>query len=248
MPLFRRVVCFAVLSTAASFAARPLETDDAGIVDVGSIEIELGAAFESDPAAEAWQTGFGIKTGVLPGVDIGLGYGWQWVDDNGLTESGCTDLEIGTKWNFLSETNLLPAISLTAAVKLPTADEEKGLGSGETDWDVTFVFSKTLSERLTGHLNAGYGFIKSPEAEDLGDVLHGAAALEVQLLEAWWLTGEVLAEREREDGADTEWMGNLGLRWTVSENLALDAAAGSALGGGESPDLFATAGLTWLID
>jgi hypothetical protein len=43
-------------------------------------------------------------------------------------------------------------------------------------------------------------------------------------------------------------MGNIGTRWVLSDNLAMDAAVGTALSGGDAPDLFATAGLTWLID
>lgn len=232
----------------SAFAARPLETDDAGTVDPGAIELELGAAFESDPAADAWETPIGIKTGIISGLDAGLGVGWQRLDDAGLTESGITDLELGAKWNFLSETNALPAVSLTAAVNLPTADEDKGLGSGETDWDVTIVLSKTLADRLTAHLNIGYCFIGSPETEPADDVTHGSAAVEVQIAESWWLTGEMLAEKERSDAADTALLGNAGTRWVVSDNLALDAAVGTALNGGETPDVFATVGLTWLID
>lgn len=248
MRFSRWFLLFVMLAAGRSFAARPLETDDAGTVDPGSFEIELGAAFESDPSTEAWETGFGIKSGIVPGVDLGLGFGWQWLDDAGVTESGVTDLEIGAKWNFLSETNRLPSMSVTAAVKLPTADEDKGLGSGETDWDLTVVLSKALSGRLTGHLNAGYGFIKSPATADLGDVLHGSAALEFKLSEAFCITGEVLAEREREDGAKTELMGNLGMRWVVSDALAFDTACGTSLNGGDAPDFYATVGRTWRID
>lgn len=248
MQISRWFLFFTVLAAGSSFAARPLETDDAGTVDPGSFEIELGAAFESDPSTEAWETGFGIKSGILAGVDLGLGFGWQWLDDAGVTESGVTDLEIGAKWNFLSETNRIPSMSVTAAVKLPTADDDKGLGSGETDWDLTVVLSKALSDRLTGHLNAGYGFIKSPATADVGDVLHGSAALEFQLSDALCITGEVLAEKEREDGSNTHWIGNLGARWTIADNLALDAAAGTSLAGSDAADVFSTVGLTWLID
>lgn len=240
-------VFLACLAAGSAFAARPLETDDAGTVDPGFVEVELGAAFESDPSAEAWETAIGIKTGVIPGLDVGLGFGWQRLREGGVTETGVTDLELGAKWNFLSETNGFPAMSITAAVKLPTADENKGLGSGETDWDVTFVLSKALTERCCAHMNAGYGFIGSPDGEDVGDVLHGSAALEFQVSEAFCVVCEILAERERENGAQTELIGNAGMRWVISDALAFDTAAGTSLKGGDAPDVYATAGLTWLF-
>jgi len=171
MQMPSRFIVLLFLIAGSSFAARPLETDDAGTVDPGSVEVELGVAFQSDSSAELLETPIGIKTGVFPWLDVGLGFGWQRLHEAGVTESGITDLEMGAKWNFLCETNGLPAMSLTAGVKLPTADKGKGLGSGETDWDVTVVLSKALTERLTGHLNAGYGFIGCPTGEDVGDVL-----------------------------------------------------------------------------
>lgn len=247
MKFSKWVLLFTVLFTGSSYAARPLETDDAGTVDPGFVEVELGTAFQSDSFAELLETPIGIKTGVVPGLDVGLSFGWQRLHEGGVAESGITDLELGAKWNFLTETNGIPAMSLTAAVKLPTADDDRGLGSGETDWDVTVVLSKTLTDWLTGHLNAGYGFIGCPTGEDVGDVVHGSAALEVQVSECGWITAEVLAEREHEDGADTILLGNAGTRWALSDHLALDAAVGSALNGGEAPDIFATVGLTWLF-
>jgi len=231
----------------STFAARPLETADAGTVDPGCVEVELGAAFSSDSAEEAWETGFGIKTGLLPGLDVGLGFGWQRVSAGGRSDSGVTDTEIGVKWNVLSETNGRPAFSITVAVKLPTADDDKGLGSGKTDWDICFVVSKELSDSLTGHLNAGYTWVGTPSGVDVGDVIHGSAALELALSDSFCLTGEVLAEREREDGEDTLLAGLTGLRWAVSDALALDAAVGTALNGGDTPDLLATVGLTWIF-
>ena len=247
MKFVTQFVFLACLVTGSSFAARPLETDDAGTVDPGFVEVELGAAFESAPSADAWETPIGIKTGVVPGLDVGLGFGWQRLHEAGVTESGITDLEMGAKWNFLCETNGMPAMALTGAVKLPTADKGKGLGSGETDWDVTVVLSKTLTDRLTGHLNAGYGVIGCPTGEDVGDVLHGSVALELQVCESCWLTGEILAEREHEGGKNTELMGNLGVRWIVSDDLAFDTAFGTSLNGGDTPDFSATFGLTWLF-
>lgn len=242
-----RFVFFIFLIAGSLFAARPLETDDAGTVDRGSVELELGVAFQSDSTTELLETPIGIKTGVVPGLDIGLGFGWQRLHEAGVTEAGLTDLEVGAKWNFLCETNGIPAMALTGAVKLPTADKGKGLGSGEADWDVTVVLSKTLTDRLTGHLNAGYGFIGCPTGEDVGDVLHGSAALELQVCESCWLTGEILAEREHNGGSDNELMGNLGLRWIVSDDFAFDTACGTSLNGGDTPDFALTFGLTWLF-
>ncbi len=236
------------LAAGRSFAARPLETDDAGTVDPGSVEVELSADYQDDPGTQAWGLPVCIKTGIVPGLDVGLGSGWQWLDEAGLTESGMTDLELGSKWNFLMETNALPSLSLTAAVKLPTADDDRGLGSGEADWDVTGVLSKSLNDRFAVHLNAGYTWVGIADSEDGGDVLHGSTAMEFQLTDSFCAVSEVLAEKELEDDADTMVFGNVGVCWAVSENLVIDAAVGTGLSGEDSTDFRATVGLTWLFN
>lgn len=247
MKFSRWFLFFIVLYAGSLFAARPLETDDAGTVDPGFVEVELSTAYQDDPGSEAWEIPVGIKTGIFPGLDVGLGFGWQRVTEAGNTESGITDLELGAKWNFLSETNALPSLSLTAAVKLPTADDDRDLGSGETDWDVTGVLSKSLNDWFAVHLNAGYTWVGIPTGEDGGDVLHGSAAMEFQLTDSFCAVGEVLAEKELEDDADTLVFGNVGVCWAVSDDLVFDAAVGTGLSGDDTPDFRATVGLTWLF-
>jgi len=247
------VLCLGVLVETA-IAGRPLTIDDADPVDPGLFELEGGVGYHKDSGCKHWDFPLGLTYGLFQGVEGGIGFGGQidkrseWLEDNRdrtrVRENGIGDLGLGVKWQFFGETAWCPRQALVPSVKFPTADEDKGLGSGETDYDLTWVASKSLSERLGAHVNAGYSWIGEPEGERMGDVVHGGLALDFQLLAALQWVGEVYAERELTGGEEPAVLGQIGLRWGVSDTLIVDCAAGARISG-EAPDFMATVGLTW---
>ncbi|MCZ7591282.1 MAG: transporter [Kiritimatiellae bacterium] len=233
-----------------AFAGRPLAIDDADPVDVGQFEFEAGAAYERDSGYKHWDMPFGLAYGVAPNVEAGVGFGGQFerrmeaLDDAGAEvsrrESSIGDLTLGAKWRFIDSCPLGARHALAASVKFPTADEDKGFGSGETDYDLSWIASRSLGESASAHLNVGYSWIGGPDE----DVFHYGVALDYQALDAVQWVGEVFAERETTGGADTVVQYNTGFRWTPVESLMIDIAGGSKLKG-DAPDFIATAGLTW---
>jgi len=247
--LKRAVAAFLVFTAGTGFAARPLAVDDAGVVDVGQFEFEIGAAFVHDSDCDALELPVGLTVGVLPNIAVGIGFGGQFEERSHIAgkdhESGLGDLVVGAKWAFFSETNGLPAQAFSFSVKFPTADDDKGLGSGKIDYDLTWIASKMLTETVGFHVNAGYTWVGEPDGEEVGDIVHYGAAVDVQLNEAVQWVGEVFAERELQGGAQTVVQYNTGFRWGASDALTLDVSAGSSLYGDDAPDFTATIGLTW---
>lgn len=253
----RRWLAWAGLAglAAAAQAGRPLAIDDADPVDPGLFEVEAGAAFFHDSVCDHWDAPFGLTYGVAENVEAGVGFGGQFEERSEVLgegrgmrhthENGVGDLTLGAKWRFLEERAWLPRQALVPSVKFPTAEEDDGLGSGETDYDLTWIASKALTERLGAHLNAGYSFIGEPSGEDLGDIVHYGVAIDYQLADPLQWVGEVFAEKELENGGGTAVQYNVGLRFALSEALTLDAAAGSRICGDGTPDFAATVGLTW---
>jgi hypothetical protein len=235
-----------------------LTVDDADPVEPGLFEAEAGVAYSRDPACRHWDMPLGLTYGALPDVEIGFGFGGQyetrdeWLEEKSqarhVHENGFGDLFLAAKWQFLKEGAWLPRQALVPSAKLPTADENEGLGSGEADYDLTWIASKALTERWGAHLNVGYTWIGDPEDENFGDVLHFGAATDYQALDAVQLVCEVFAEDELNVGGGTAVLTNAGLRWQVAEALVIDLAAGTRLCGDGTPDFTATAGLTWTFD
>lgn len=234
-------------------AGRPLALDDADPVDAGQFEFEAGVGYVRDTDCDHWDFPVGLAYGLIPGVEVGLEFGGQFVertevlDENGTektcAEHGLGDLVVGAKWQVIPSCPLGARHALVPSVKFPTADESKGLGSGEMDYDLTWVASRAFCEKMDVHLNMGYSWIGGPDE----DVVHYGVALDYRVLDTVQAAGEIFAEKETIGGAETVGQFNIGVRYRATEAWVLDLAAGSRIGS-KGPDFTATAGLTWSFD
>ena len=248
------LIAAVVLTASGVFAARPLIIDDADPLDFKKFKAEGGAWYEKDCGCKHWDFPFGVAAGVFPSLELGAGFGGQFEERTEIDEtigeectrsvSGIGDLIMVAKWQFLKEMPWLPRQAIVPAVKFPTSDKDKGLGSGKTDYDLTWIASKSLCAKMGAHINLGYSWIGESDDEDVGNILHYGLALDYRLFDALQWVGEVFAEKELMSGAATAIMFNTGLRLSPAEGLTFDIAAGSRLAG-DAPDLIATAGLTW---
>lgn len=91
------------------------------------------------------------------------------------TESGLGDI-VGsvTFYDIINNQRLGLAMDLTGKIKFGTADEDKGLGTGETDYTVQADFYKFV-DKLTLLGSVGYKFRGDPVDYDLDDVLIASA-------------------------------------------------------------------------
>lgn len=181
-------------------AGRPLTVDDADPVDAGQFEFEAGAAYEHDSDCKHWDMPFGLTCGLVPGVEVGVGFGGQFEertellaesgDEECVREHSVGDLVAGAKWQFLQSCPLGARHALAASVKFPTSDEGKSLGSGKTDYDLTWIASRSIGKKTAVHVNARYSWIGGPD----DDVLHYGLALDCQIM------GSVQFQRKRQVG------------------------------------------------
>ncbi|OGV63481.1 MAG: hypothetical protein A2283_05260 [Lentisphaerae bacterium RIFOXYA12_FULL_48_11] len=244
-----RVALFFILACICepAFGARPLTVNDTASLDWQQWQVEIGIGYRQDLGSEHFDFPFALTYGLVPGLEIGAGFGGQ-IDERAETENktireiGLGDLMLGTKLELVSEHGWLPAQALSPLVKIPTADAEKGLGSGEIDYDLTWIASKVIGKKANAHINVGYTWVGDPPSEDLRDIFHYGLAVDYQLVETLQLEGEVFAQK---DGA-TVWQYNVGLRWDTADDMMFDMALGSTFSG-EGPHFTATMGLTWVF-
>jgi hypothetical protein len=86
------------------------------------------------------------------------------------SESGLGDIILREETFFLrTGRGKTPALSLVLDVKLPTADEEKGLGTGERDWGAGLNYVQPLSIHWRLLVNATRRFMKDPDGINLQD-------------------------------------------------------------------------------
>jgi len=246
-------IFFVLFVSASAFAGRPLTIDDADPVDQGQFEFEIGETHVKYSDCRHWDYPVGLTYGLISDVEVGIGFGGQYetrsefLHESGVAniceESGIGDLALGAKWQFVKESESMPRQALVPSVKFPTADEENGLGSGEMDFDLTWIASFSFKDKMGAHFNAGYTWIGEPTGEDVGNILHYGLAADYQIFDTVQLVGEIFAERELRGESDHAVQYSAGFRWSPVDKLTLDIAGGSRLSG-EAPDFTVAAGLT----
>jgi len=248
---FKQWVAMGVVIVAGSaWAGRPLAIDDADPVEPGRFEVEAGVAYKQYPGCKHWDYPVGLAAGLAPGVEGSVGFGGQFeertetLEESGLTQCarthGLGDLTLGAKWQAIKECPLGARHALALSLKLPTADNEQDLGSGEPDNDITWIVSRSIADQAGVHFNVGYSWIGGPDA----DILHYGVAVDYQLVAMVQWVGEVFSEKELVGGENAITQYKTGLRWTPADGVTLDVAAGSKISG-EAPDFMGTVGLTW---
>jgi hypothetical protein len=84
------------------------------------------------------------------------------------TESGVGDVLAALSYVFYPSSPALPALELTGRIKLPTADEDEGLGTGETDYTLQADVSKSFGA-LSSFATLGYRVLGDSSDLDLDD-------------------------------------------------------------------------------
>jgi hypothetical protein len=86
-------------------------------------------------------------------------------------QTGFGDIKVGAKFKFLDDYFRHDGVGLAlkGVVKLPTADEAKGLGTGKAAFAADLILSKNLNRAADLHASVGYEGGGSPSDIDLGN-------------------------------------------------------------------------------
>ncbi len=97
------------------------------------------------------------------------------------TESGLGDVLVQEEVYFVEGSAVRPWISGIAYVKLPTADETKGLGTGQADYGPGAAIIQPLGRHLTLMADARYVFRGRPAGTDYRNTLWLSAGVQHRL-------------------------------------------------------------------
>ncbi|MEP7077142.1 MAG: transporter, partial [Acidobacteriota bacterium] len=96
---------------------------------------------------------FAVRRRILVELDTDSPYSLK--DTSRVTESGAGDTQLGIQGVLLTENKSRPGVALAYCIKVPTADEKKGLGTGRVDQSFIGLISKTAG-KTTVDFNAIY--------------------------------------------------------------------------------------------
>jgi hypothetical protein len=148
--------------------------EDAAIVPGGWIEGQL--IYTNLPRGDRTFAGPLIAFRMAPTLEAGLRFGWLDVDpDSGRGGSGFSDVDLYLKYRL--PRGGVHRLAFGALIKAPTADDEEGLGTGETDVEIFGAYRADLPA-VTLVLNAGARYNGDPPvAETENSILFGGGVL-----------------------------------------------------------------------
>jgi hypothetical protein len=236
-------------------AGRPLVTDDAYPVERGDVEVEAGIELETTTQSYSLAAPFSFGFGVTDWLELAIKPSVVYQDDQDASPrraAGVGDLVLGAKAR-LPFRPLDLDLALVPSLKIPTASESRGLGTGKVDGGAIFVVSKQFTETRELDFNVGYTTVGSVSDVNLQDQwffgLAGATSIPGLAEERFQVVAEVFGTTAEEEGGPGDIQGHLGVRYLVVESLILDAAIGRSFTANPPPvEFFATVGLTWTFD
>jgi len=151
-----------------------------------------------------WEQRFGSRNQ----IELGLPIMRADLGDPFGSESGTGDLSVGVKHTVRHSLEGGSILSIGGELVLPTGDEANGFGSGTTIFEPYVAFGKLLARDSFVQLQA---FAEFPADSALEDELAVRAAVgrtwarDGGFGRAWTPILEVLAARDLDSGADTQW-------------------------------------------
>jgi hypothetical protein len=230
---------------------RPLLVEEAEPAPPGVVEVEPEVAFadEADGARRLAAT-VRVAAGWTDRIDLRLAAGYLAVDpEGGGREGGPGDTEVGARILFREGGRAPgPSLALQTTLKLPTADADRGLGTGSLDVRLLGVASWRLRGGGRLDLNVGYTVVgrETLEGAPLRDPRFYGAAAGAPVGRGRLLAEVFVAEspfERRKSEANTA----LGLAWPLREGLEVGGALRRRLRSGAGPDWEVVAGaeLVW---
>ncbi len=227
-----------LILSAPAFAARPLNTDDAGTVDQGKFEIEAGVEVEKAKDIDETATGLAVqvKYGILDNLDAGIEIPYAASDPSGIG-----DATVKGKINFVEETESAPAISLGIDIKLANGDKDQGLGTGYVDYGINGILSKEFGPAVC-HANLGYTIVGVEEGTDSENTISYGIAVEFPVDDQLTVVGEIFGASVENASANPLDL-QIGGYWSINDTARVDGGLDFGLSDA-SPEYKATVGIT----
>jgi hypothetical protein len=108
-------------------------------------------------------------------------------------QTGFGDIRIGAKYNLLDDHRGDPlGLAVKASFKIPTADANKGLGTGKSSFDAHLVASKMLGSSADIHGSIGYEWNAEPDLVKIGNALKLGVGVNIPTCRIFQVQAELL--------------------------------------------------------
>lgn len=183
----------------------------------GWLELEAGVSLDE----HLFDSPLVLKIGATRSFELFAGLSPLINVSNGNSETGVGDVVLGGRLRFNDGAETTPSFAGQFSIKLPTADEDKGLGSGEVDYNFLFILTHSVGE-FALDVNTGLTFAGISNGRTDEQVL-GILTLSRAMHSNFSGFGEIFVNHSFEIDT-TVVVGAFGGSYTVNPRLILDAA------------------------
>lgn len=221
------------LSPAPVVPDRPDFTDGAQLVPRRVVQVESGQTWARDGATMRTQVGeVMLRTGLATHAELRVSLNsYAREDDGAHVVRGVEDPAIGVKVvapRAASPGPLVPTIAVVAGTSLPVG--ARAFRATHAIPEAALVAEWTIGDAMG--LATNVRWTRNEAASGLVDALAASASFGASLSDRVGAYAELYAERERRGGAPRRDVVNAGLSVLLSDDLQLDARAGTRLGSG----------------
>lgn len=204
----------------------------------GTLEVEFG--IDSDPG-ERLDTPTVLKYGAGPRTETFLGLSpLVRISEGSSDASGFGDLLLGIRHRFWEPAGGTTTRALQVAAKLPTANDDNGLGNGEVELFAAVIESHQLRE-IADTVYYELGVVADPDGDGTG-LRHALAIAASQPFDER-LSGFLELAGIFDPNAPDPLFATGGASYALAPSTVLDAAVAVGLNG-DAPDLRLLVGLT----
>ncbi len=115
--------------------------------------------------------------------------------------SGIGDAFVNLSYRVYEEDVDMPGVSIHAGVKLPTADEDKGLGTGKIDYQTGLELSKGLGRWFVDG-GIDYNILGDPDGYDLDNYVSGYTSVSTGIMDNMEVAVQLSAAQAASDFSD----------------------------------------------
>jgi hypothetical protein len=217
-----------VLSASPAFAYRPFYTEDAGVAGLDVTQAELSWDSYKMKNGDAEQVLLLVAPiyGITEDIELSVETPYvTYAQAKGPTASGLGDVNLVAKyvlaWDRYDTKDAL--LTLKTYVKLDSGNYDKMLGRGDTEYVVSPVLSKIISETVTVHAQVSYAVAADRQDPDLRNYAFGGVAIDYGPWETLHFVAEYNVNQDPDRGLAVQRLGQIGLIYVVSPNFVLDA-------------------------
>ncbi len=226
---------------------RPTVANPADTTQYGVLELEYGWDHGWPASGQRFTDAGGLlKFGLLCDIEL------RWTTTSFLlqtdavgAQSGFGDNWFGPQIRVYKQTRRVPSIAVSYAVKIPSANATRGLGSGRVDHEVTLLFSKDV-RGVHFDLNASEFFVGRVRTIGFDRASQFNVAFGHALYKNLQIQGEFYGETRLNNSTPGFISGLSALVWNITPRLEIDGGVDSGITTG-APRLRIFAGFTYAI-